>query len=79
MEAFPNTPNIIFNDRVVPELAKLNRERNLQHLLKMMNRLEVDSNVLAELRGRDLILVMGRTGTGKSTMANALISGAGSV
>jgi predicted GTPase len=45
----------------------------------MMHRLEVDSDLLKELIGKDLILIMGRTGSGKSTFANGLISGADSV
>ena len=77
MESNPDVPHV--DAGKFPLLAELKSEKNLQYLLKMHNRLAIDSVLLKELHGKDLILIMGRTGTGKSTFANSIISGADTV
>jgi hypothetical protein len=62
-----------------PRLAELKGEKKMQELLKMHSRLEIDSELLKELHGQDLILIMGATGSGKSTFANSLLSGVDSI
>jgi putative ribosome biogenesis GTPase RsgA len=44
-------------------------------LLELNKRVEGDSGILKELEGKNIIMLLGTTGTGKSTMANAFTVG----
>jgi len=73
MEAYP------VDTSKFPHLAKLSNEKELKNLFQMHKRLTEDTKLLKELHNKHLVLIMGRTGSGKSTFANALISGSKSL
>ena len=46
------------------------------HLLDMQRKLVVGKRALTNLQNKNVVVIMGPTGAGKSTIANALIKGA---
>lgn len=66
----------VFNPGVVASIDELMKsEPFYQKLDKMASKLRTGLLALEPLKGKDVVLLVGQTGSGKSTIANSLISG----